>query len=110
MKQKVNDGYNINPDMNKEYVEIWKENYWKNKKVNLYKYFNPKNKKILEKLEITIMDKLYTEREVELFEASIIKYYSEEDSNKMLMEKGVTLKDYKKILKVLKKIINKYEL
>ena len=96
---------------------IWHKKYTTVEKIDVDKYLSEEDRKTLEKLEIEIQDKIYTEYEYELLQLEISRYYMEiepEDYQeeelkeycKSLEEKGVSKIDYLKLLDTFDRISN----
>lgn len=102
--------------MNKKFdYEKWYNEYCNKKFIDVYKYFNEYDIKILNRLNIIIEKKLYTEREFELMDMDLYTYYeyNEKDEiiqSKLLEDKSVSLEEYKKVLDIFSKICIDYSL
>lgn len=104
-KNKYNDNcIKMNDDKK---LKKWLEIYWKEFKFEVFKYFGEFDLKCLKRLNIYIVNKLYSEREIEILDMQIFQYYNNE---KLLKEKNVSQKEYEKILQIMKKVIEENEL
>ena len=56
--------------------EKWKEKYYNSRVIYIYNFFNKNDFKILEKLNITVEDKKYTESEYDVIKFFLNLYYS----------------------------------
>ena len=95
---------------NKEFnYDEWHKKYTTVEKIDINKYLSEEDRKTLKQLEIEILDKIYTEYELEVLEMEISKYYMEIEPDdyqeeelkeycKSLEEKGVSKEDYLNLL------------
>lgn len=96
-------------------LEDWEEKYWNKKEIDLYKYFSKKDLELLKKLDIQLENSLYTQREYELINSKILKYYKENTKgypipSKELIDTDVSFNDYKHLLEIFNKISIDYKL
>lgn len=81
-------------------------NYYYDKKVDFSKYINENDKKILEKIGILILDKLYSEYEYSQIEEKLFLCKNTINSgNKM----PITEKEYNQLLEKFNKISSEYK-
>ncbi len=73
----------MNNQIKKEFKD-WEEGYFNKPLIDLSKYFTTKDKKIINKLQIKIEDKVYTEYEFECLEMDLIAYYNRKEEIKQL--------------------------
>ncbi len=92
--------------------EKWHEEYKQKEFIEVKKYFKEKNIEVLEKLNIQIMDKLYTGYEFDLLDDELMLYYENNitKQNKKLKEKGVTVKEYNELIEKTEQILKDYNL
>lgn len=95
--------------------EKWQENYYNSRTIYIYDFFNKNDFKVLEKLNITVEDKKYTESEYDVIKFFLNLYYSkkydEEEEKaymKSLSEKDVSQEDYNRLLEIFEKIDNQF--
>ena len=95
--------------------EKWQENYYNSRNIYIYDFFNKNDFKVLEKLNITVEDKKYTESEYDVIKFFLNLYYSkkydEEEEKaymKSLSEKDVSQEDYNRLLEIFEKIDNQF--
>ena len=96
--------------------EGWREMYMNKEIVDLKKYFTNEEFDLFRKLGIEIIDKIYTEYEIELINNSLYDYYYSEDMSedeksqvKSLEETGVTREQYNNLLNKIEQINEEYE-
>ncbi len=95
--------------------EKWYNDYCNKRFISLSEYFDKNDLIILNKLDIILEEKIYTEREFELMDMSLYEYYEENEDNEiiesdLLKEKLVTKEEYKKVLDMFTKISRDYNL
>ena len=56
--------------------EKWQEKYYNSRTIYIYDFFNKNDFKVLEKLNITVEDKKYTESEYDVIKFFLNLYYS----------------------------------
>ena len=91
--------------------ENWKEEYYKKEKVDLKQYFSEMDFELLKKMNISILDKIYTENEFEQLYSRILNFYntdSDEPKN-LIINKNVTREEIDYILKKIEEINAKYD-
>ncbi len=95
--------------------EKWQEKYYNSRTIYIYDFFNKNDFKVLEKLNITVEDKKYTESEYDVIKFFLNLYYSkkydEEEEKaymKSLSEKDVSQEDYNRLLEIFEKIDNQF--
>lgn len=95
--------------------EKWKEKYYNSRIIYIYDFFNKNDFKVLEKLNITVEDKKYTESEYDVIKFFLNLYYSEKYDEeeekaymKSLSEKDVSQEDYNRLLEIFEKIDNQF--
>lgn len=95
----------------------WREKYYNLEIININEYLTQTDKQLLEKLEIKIKDKIYTEFECECLYIDFLKYYDDPENDlsederkyqKSLDGTGVTREEYNKVLKKIEKINNNF--
>jgi len=96
--------------------EQWSEKYHNVKRIDLFMYFNDEEKEILNKFDITLEDKLYTENEFDVIDEKLILYYkneaemSEEELEECIeLPEGVTREQFDNLLKIMDRVRDKYE-
>lgn len=92
----------------------WKHKYYKVEKYDLNKIFSEEEINILKRLNIQILDKIYTEYEYDLLEMDVYAYYKDEEDEenapellefqKELNDVGVSQEEFNKILVKMNKI------
>lgn len=92
----------------------WKHKYYNVEKYDLNKIFSEEELNILKRLNIQILDKIYTEYEYDLLEMDVYAYYKDEEDEenapellefqKELSDVGVSQKEFNKILTKMNKI------
>lgn len=89
----------------------WRDKYYNKQFIDLNKYLDEDNIKILNKLGITIEQKIYTEYEYDILEQKVLEYYKDEDTDeeelqyvKSLEDRGVSNEEYQNLLKIFDKI------
>lgn len=90
-----------------EKYEDWKEEYYKQEKVDLKKYFSENNFEVLKKLGIEVLDKVYTESEFESLYDSILEF-DEDEKEEYLENNGISQEEYNNILEKLDTINQEY--
>lgn len=95
--------------------EKWKEKYYNSRVIYIYIFFNKNDFKILEKLNITVEDKKYTESEYDVIKFFLNLYYSEKyDAEeekaymKSLSEINVSQEDYNRLFEIFEKIDDQF--
>lgn len=95
--------------------EKWQEKYYNSRIIYIYDFFNKNDFKVLEKLNITVEDKKYTESEYDVIKFFLNLYYSEKYDEeeekaymKSLSEKDVSQEDYNRLLEIFEKIDNQF--
>lgn len=94
--------------------EKWQEKYYNSRTIYIYDFFNKNDFKVLEKLNITVEDKKYTESEYDVIKFFLNLYYSkkydeeEKAYMKSLSEKDVSQEDYNRLLEIFEKIDNQF--
>jgi hypothetical protein len=95
--------------------EKWQEKYYNFRIIYIYDFFNKNDFKILEKLNITVEDKKYTESEYDVIKFFLNLYYSEKYDEeeekaymKSLSEKDVSQEDYNRLLEIFEKIDDQF--
>lgn len=92
----------------------WKEKYETKEIVNIKEEFTENELALLEKLGVELLDKIYTERDFELLDMDVIKYYSEDtmtDEEKEFcipLPENVSREDYNKLVNKIHDINIKY--
>lgn len=95
-----------------DFIE-WKYKYYNVEKIDITKYFSEEELNILKRLDIKILNKIYTEYEYDLLEMDILAYYQDEDDDecpelqefqKDINNVGVSQEEYDKVLRKLSKI------
>ena len=93
----------------------WQKQYHEKEIINLKKELTVDDFEIIEKLEIEIKDKIYTEYEFEYLKLALYKYYKGGDMNKEEMKaakkltNGVTRKKYNELLNKIEEIDKNYQ-
>ncbi len=90
----------------------WHYKYSNKKFINILKYLSNSDLIILQKFDILIENRLYTERDFDIYKIKLLSYFNE-DPNKqipILSELNVLKKDYEKILNIFNKISKIYDL
>lgn len=94
----------------------WQKKYHTEEFIDLSKYFDEKDKQLLKKLGIDIMDKIYTNYEFDVLDENYIEYYEDEtmDEEELKMCKklpeDVTRDEYNILLKKFEKIQEDFKL
>jgi len=95
--------------------EKWQEKYYNSRTIYIYDFFNKNDFKVLEKLNITVEDKKYTESEYDVIKFFLNLYYSkkydEEEEKaymKSLSEKDVSQEDYNRLFEIFEKIDDQF--
>lgn len=103
--------------MGKFEYEKWKERYFNNKIIDIFRYLNEEDIEVLRRLKIIIEKKIYTEYEFDIIEQDLIAYYK--DENEMTKEElgnvkplinGVSKEQYNNILEKFDKISYIYKI
>ncbi len=127
LKQEIKEFSNIKNNMDrldkgaylKEFnYEEWDKKYHTEEFIDLNKYFNKKDKQILDKLGIKVQDKIYTNYEFDVLEEKYLLYYRDEKEmddedlklSKSLEGTGVSREEYNKLLEKINKILTDYNL
>jgi hypothetical protein len=89
--------------------EEWKSKHYNEKIVDLKEYLSAYDIRLIKKLKIEIKNKIYTEYEFEILQMELLSYY--DDENMSIEErfvqkqlKGITRKNYNRIVKIFEKI------
>lgn len=92
--------------------KTWNYIYSEKRIINIYKYLSNKELNILKELGINIENKLYTKKELEMFENDIYIYYENEKTIKNTYKKdiGIFQSQLIKILDVFEKIYIDYDI
>lgn len=99
--------------MKKISSKLCNDKYYNNKLINIISYLDKDDMKILEKLNIHIEDKKYTEYEFNLIEEKIFGYYlNEVDENvkTFFYRNKIDIKKYNLLLEKFNKIASDYNL
>jgi len=96
----------------KDILSYYKKRYLYEPRINIMKYLSKNLKECLDKLEIEIEDRLYTEYDYDLIDEKILDYYTDGtfEPIKSLDEKGVSKEEYNAILEAFSKIVQDYNL
>lgn len=96
--------------------EEWDMNYHNKEIIDLRKKITNKELELLKKLEIVIEDKIYTGYEYERLKMNLLLYYKDDDMDeeelknaKSLKARGVSEKEYNKILNKFSKLDRIYQ-
>ena len=125
LKQGIKEMFEIEGDfdrLNKTFIlgsfnyEKWYNQYHNEEIIDLNKYLNKADKKILKKLSIALKDKVLTNYEYDLIKGYLLEYYrNEEEMNvielaqcKPLEGTGVTREEYNKVLAKFEDISKEY--
>lgn len=125
LKQGIKELFEIEGDfdrLNKAVVlggfnyDKWYKQYHNEEIIDLNKYLDRADKKILKKLSITLKDKVLTNYEYDLIKGYVLEYYRNEDEMnalelaqcKPLEGTGVTREEYNKVLEKFENISNEY--
>ena len=91
-----------------EFQDLFKD-YYNVKIINLKKEFTQEELNILERLEIKIEDKQYTEYELNIVEMKLLYYYKDEEKNYIYpLKNGVNETQYDMVFNKFQEIIKKY--
>ena len=90
-----------------EKLDKFKENYFSNRILEIYRFFTKEQLEILNKMEIKVENKKYSTFEFDEIQSKIILYYKD---RKQLKEKGISDSEYESILEILDKISDKYNI
>lgn len=91
----------------------WREKYYNLEIININEYLTQTDRQLLEKLEIKIKDKIYTEFECECLYMDFLKYYDDPENDlsederkyqKSLDGTGVTREEYNEVLKKIERL------
>ena len=90
----------------------WHYTYSNEKFIDLLKYLSNSDLIILQKFDILLENRLYTEREFDIFNMQLLSYFNEDyDKQLSILYKIKVLKeDYDKILNIFNKIAQIYDL
>ena len=90
----------------------WHYKYSNEKFIDLLKYLSNSDLIILQKFDILLENRLYTEREFDIFNMQLLSYFNEDyDKQLSILYKIKVLKeDYDKILNIFNKIAQIYDL
>lgn len=85
--------------------------YYAEEIISIKKFLDEKDIKVLEKLGITVEDKIYTAFEYEIFSGEVSRYYKEDDYGKedlefikSLEETGVSQEEYDELIRKMDKM------
>jgi len=122
LKQGVKELFKIDNDyerLNKAYIlggfnyDEWYKKYHNEEIIDLDKYLNKEDKKILKKLKISLKDKVLTNYEYDVIKGELLEYYLDDDMDtlelsmcKPLDNTGVSRDEYNEVLKKFEKISN----
>lgn len=122
LKQGVKELFKIDNDydrLNKAYVlggfnyDEWYKKYHNEEIIDLDKYLNKEDKKILKKLKIPLKNKILTNYEYDVIKEELLEYYLDDDMDtlelsmcKPLDNTGVSRDEYNEVLKKFEKISN----
>lgn len=90
-----------------EKYEDWKEEYYKQEKVDLKKYFSENDFEVLKKLGVEVLDKVYTENEFETLYDAILEF-DEDEKEDYLEDSGISQEEYDSLLEKLDTINKEY--
>lgn len=96
----------------KDMLIAYRRRYLYEPRIDIMRYLSKNLKECLDKLEIEIEDRLYTEYDYDLIDEKILDYYTDGTFKpiKSLCERGVSEEEYKSILEALSKIVQDYNL
>ena len=92
----------------------WRKKYETKEIVNIKKEFTDEELELLRKLGVELLDKIYTEREFELLDMDVIKYYYEDDMKEdekqfcVPLPENVSREEYNKLVDKIRDINIKY--
>ncbi len=90
----------------------WHYKYSNKKFIDILKYLSNADLIILQKFDILIENRLYTEREFEIYKIQLLSYFSEDSEKQIsiLNKFNVLKEDYDKLLNVFNTITKIYDL
>lgn len=90
----------------------WHYNYLNNRFINISQFLSNNDLIVLQTLGIQIENRLYTEREFEIYNMQILFYFCEEQNKQFLILRKLNIKkkDYDRILNIFNKISYIYNL
>ena len=90
----------------------WHSKYSNKKFIDILKYLSNSDLVILQKFNILLENRLYTEREFDIYNMQLLSYFNENPNKQLsiLNKINVLKEDYDKILNIFNKIAQIYDL